>query len=441
MRGLILFCLLLLLSDLYAQRLTIEGKEVFVNGINLPWRFFGKDFGGVGREQYDTNYYNRTFADFQEYGVNAVRIWLHCDGRYSPSFDREGAVIGLPRTFIADFVDFTRRAERYGLMVLPVLWTFEMVDRARSRDLLTDQNKRQSYIDQALIPLLEATASQCNILAWEIINEPEWAMDIPYGGTTENPVGLRTMQQFVAAQAHAIHTYSGHRVTVGSAGLRFINDMYFRTKNYWHDTHLQADGESCSGAYLDFYSVHYYRWIIEPLSPFKQSVWKFELDKPVLVSEFGMQKRQKPSESLQTLFDHDYAGAMPWSVNARDGVGTWIDYREPLQSFAQSHSDLMLEPFDCQINDLDETYVSCRIFPNPARHEIRVSHSQPDWPIYIEIVSMMGHTVAQWDLPGGNDIQLPIDHLAAGMYMMRIFVKNSQGKMRQRSRQKIMIAH
>ena len=436
----IMFLLLLLPSfSSDAQMMQLNEKDVFINGINLPWRYFGKDFGGTARERYDTTYFENTFRQLEENGVNALRIWLHCDARHSPTFNRNGLVEGLPRTFIEDFLDFLTRAEQHGVLIMPVLWTFELADRSNRNGLLNSVEILQSYIDNALIPLIEATKDRCNILAWEIMNEPEWAMDIPYAGTTNTLFSANEIQRFVGLQAHAIHTHSDHKVTVGSAGLRFINDQYFRSHNYWHDIELQAENVDCEGAYLDFYSVHYYKWKLEPLSPFKQSCESFNLDKPVVIGEFGKSKKKSTSELIQLAHENGYAGTMPWSMNANDGVGKWTDYQEELNTFASEQKSLMPSFPLCVSTDLSPSFISCRLFPNPTQHILNIDNPNPGVPVGIELISAVGNISKKWTNQSGPLITLSVSDCPAGIYIARISSPERDGTIRQRSRQKIMI--
>ena len=340
-RSCIAVLLISLGSGLKAQMLHVDGQEFIVNGINIPWRYFGLDFGTSARQvNYDTSFFNHTFAQLQENGVNAIRMWIHCDGRHSPIVDREGMVRGLPRNFLDDLDDFFGRAAEYDLLVLPVLWTFEMVDEGKI-ELIRDPDKTQIYIDRALVPMLERTSHHCNVLAWEVINEPEWAMDIPFAGTTKHTVEAGEMQRFVGQVAAAIHTHSPHKVTVGTAGLRFLTDMHLFSKNYWHDIELQSKNTHCKGAYLDFYSVHYYKWKLETLSPFRQPLNSMGLSKPVLLSEFSLAKNRDPDELMQLALDNGYTGIMPWSMMANDGLAKWDDFRDHMRHMSNEHSEKM----------------------------------------------------------------------------------------------------
>ncbi len=438
-RGYALLILLLVSLPAEAQMLRVGDRDIFINGINIPWRHFGQDFGGSGNRAYEPAFYDRLFEELQSHGVNTIRMWLHCDGRASPLMMSDGSVRGLPPTFIADFRDFLDRAEAHELLVIPVLWTFEMVDRRRA-DLITDPAKTQSYIDKALRPLLEATAEYCNILAWEVINEPEWAMDIPFAGTTSNVLPAGDMQRFVAMCAQAVHETTDHMVTVGSAGLRFINDIYFKADNYWHDTDLHAQSPECGLAFLDFYSVHYYKWTLEILSPFKQKCASLQLDKPVLVSEFGQHKRFSTQELAQKAMDNGYAGIMPWSVRARDDEGHWSDYREDLWSFSQKHSSVMPQFPLCLSTDRQHTFQSCLLYPNPAQDQVIVaSPTAVDQRVRVQIRDALGRLMMDQMTILSSELALDVSDLATGTYVLRVFTTTSWGGWHQMSRQKLMI--
>ncbi len=423
----------------YGQMLQFDHQDVFINGINLPWRHFGRDLGGTGQYDFDSLYFKQLFADLSAHGINAVRMWVHCDGRFSPFRDRDGFVVGLPRDFIDDFKLLLHLAERHELMILPVLWTFEMVDH-RLVDLIRDPVKTTSYIDQALIPLIQATKNHCNILAWEIINEPEWAMDIGFGGTTKNKVTAEEMQRFVGMQAHAIHNHSDQMVTVGSAGLRFNNDIFLKSKNYWHDTKIQAQNLDCDHAYLDFYSIHYYRWTLEPLSPFRQECADFHLDKPVLIGEFGKHKKEPVQDLIKKAHQNGYAGTMPWSIAANDGVGNWADYGEGIADFAASNPSILASGY-CTYRDKEPAARSCIIYPNPASDELWIeNHNDIGSSLTVELISLMGKRVKKWTSLNGALIGLEVASLPQGSYLVRIYYQNHD-ELRLLSQQKLMILH
>ena len=63
---------------------------------------------------------------------------------------------------------------------------------------------------------VEGAELMSTILAWDIINEPEWAIMESKSGPKEPKVALEQMQRFVGKCAAAIHG-KGALATVGSA--------------------------------------------------------------------------------------------------------------------------------------------------------------------------------------------------------------------------------
>ena len=63
---------------------------------------------------------------------------------------------------------------------------------------------------------VEKAGLQSSVLAWDIINEPEWAIKESREGNSDPKVALAQMQRFVGKCAAAIHR-KGALATVGSA--------------------------------------------------------------------------------------------------------------------------------------------------------------------------------------------------------------------------------
>src|SRR4029450_8107161 len=128
-------------------------------------------------------------------------------------------------------------AARHGIRIMFVLLDFLWCDPAtvtRSvqmggrSEVLADATSRDALPDPVLPPLLERYSEEPQILAWDIVNEPEWIKTI-------DPQGLRAFLIDSVALAHSI---TCHPVTGGSAGVR------------WRDRY--------AGIGLDFYQVHWY---------------------------------------------------------------------------------------------------------------------------------------------------------------------------------------
>jgi hypothetical protein len=300
---------------------------------------------------YDASFFKTFFAECRAAGVNCVREWIHCDGRSTPEFDDQGFVTGLDANFLADFDSILAIAARNNVMVMPCLWSFDMTKDFTSSagkyagmhaDLIQDTAKTRSYIDHALIPMVKHLATACNLFAWEIINEPEWSIKGP--GTTTQLVGDREMVRFCGMIAEAIHANSPQMVTVGSACLKWCSQRQPPAEaQYWNDSAFSMAYDR-PGARLDFYQVHYYDWMFNPdwgYDPFQATktpaYWK--LDKPALIGESpAAAGKYTMKQMVDAAYEGGYAGIMPWSYNANDGVGTWDACKQELKTFHDAHA-------------------------------------------------------------------------------------------------------
>ena len=90
--------------------ITYNGKAFFINGVNVPWNSFGSDMGTHYQwgALYSPSFFTTFFQACKSYGVNCVRLWVHCDGRSSPEFDGKGYVTGLDSNFISNFDDILK---------------------------------------------------------------------------------------------------------------------------------------------------------------------------------------------------------------------------------------------------------------------------------------------------------------------------------------------
>ncbi|NLG19396.1 MAG: cellulase family glycosylhydrolase [Fibrobacter sp.] len=362
------FLILLALTVASAQppkTISYNGKDYYINGINVPWNAFGSDAGTHYEwgPLYDPDFFTTFFKECKAYGVNCVRLWIHCDGRSSPEFDEKGFVTGLDDNFLSDLEDLFSIAADNNVMVMPCLWSFDMTKDFTSTagkyagmhaDLIQDTAKTRSYLNNALIPMIKRFANTCNLLAWEVINEPEWSIEGP--GTTTQLVKDKEMARFCAMIAEAVHLHSDKMVTVGSACLKWHSTKQPPAEaHYWNDTFLQSAYNSPE-AYLDFYQVHYYDWMYNPdwgYDPFQigKSPSYWELDKPAIVGESpAMTGKYTVEQMVSNAYENGYAGIMPWSYFANDGYGTWDNSKEALKAFRDAHASMV--DFKCTSTDV-----------------------------------------------------------------------------------------
>ncbi|MFN8438954.1 MAG: cellulase family glycosylhydrolase [Cytophagales bacterium] len=344
-----------------------EGVPYYVNGLNIPWNYFGGDFGNHEDwgSLYDSKWFENTFKDCKEHGVNVVRIWIHCDGRANPEFDENGYVTGFDPDFFQDMDDMFRLAQKYEVMVMPCLWSFDMCKDQREsagpyagyhQDLLTEDQKMESYLQKCFVPMVKRYANQCNLFAWEICNEPEWAMDRSvlaadkyWEYRTMFVVPIEAMQKLTAKMASIVHQYSNKMVTTGSGAIRWnAVKAPSAVVNFWSDEALKSVNNNDPLSYLDFYQIHYYDHFkasgADPYDTTKNIIyWNF--DKPVLIGETPASKRDSkeynPADMPDLALKNGFAGNMYWSYKGSDGVGGWDDFKEANKKFYENHQTLV----------------------------------------------------------------------------------------------------
>ncbi|KAL4238580.1 hypothetical protein ACF0H5_003287 [Mactra antiquata] len=330
-----------LLNGCYGGRLYTSGKNfmkdghrVFLSGTNLAWVNYARDFGN--------NQYNNVKAQMERYlseihaaGGNSIRVWVHIEGETSPHFLSNGYVdkTDAGRSLINDMRNFLHAAQARNVLVFFTLWNGAVKQNThwRLNGLIKDTGKLQSYINIALIPMVNALKGEPALGGWDIINEAEGVI-IP-GHQSSNPCHDTTsltnsgagwagqlytaaeLQRFVNWQADAIRTADpGAMVTVGAwnakadAGILGFHNLY-------SDHCLVSSGGKAHGT-LTFFQVHTYAYQgkFDGLSPFEHHGNDYNLNKPIVIGEF----REEGGRSISDMYNHayyyGYSGAWGWQA-------------------------------------------------------------------------------------------------------------------------------
>lgn len=285
----------------------------FLVGVNLPWVGYGTDVGtsawypdgGLSGQPAQLEKLNTTFEALSRDGISIVRAFLLCDARSGVVFDRDGVPEGLDDAVFPDIDAMVAAACRHRITLMPVLLDFLLCSAARivngvqtggrSR-LITDPEARAAMIDRVLRPLADRYRDEDAIVAWDVINEPEWCLGRRGPLSRQPPIPFDTLQRFLSEAVNCFKATARQPVTIGCAGT-------------WKLELVRPLG-------LDFYQIHWYdrfgwKALVRPLSELRLA------DRPVILGEFAGRSTRLP-DVLDAAKRAGYEGALVWSVLADD---------------------------------------------------------------------------------------------------------------------------
>ncbi len=402
-------------------------RAIFANGINLAWDDFARDIVTL-----DAPYFEGILDQIEAAGGNAMRWWLHTNGRNSPIFDASGNVTGLNTNEITNMKTVLDMAYERGITISMCLWSFDMLqpqgqDQEMMKGFVESKEKTQTYIDNALIPILEAIGDHPAVLSWEIFNEAE-GMTQEFGWT---PVRTQMMyvQQFVNLTAGAIHrTVPSAQVSTGIWSFRAATDIEGNT-NYYSDDRLIAAGGDVDGT-LDFYQVHYYPDNFGPnLSPFHRPADWWGLDKPIVIGEFPSRAIDGGStdpeytitEAYQLAYEYGYAGAMAWDFRGFDG-GSFQTAKAGITYLAETYPEFINLGIDSFVFNDKQSPLS--IFPNPIQDNRLILKVLDRGPIQVELVDLLGKQLDTFSLEGQNEYVVDTSKIPSGITLVRVSSDN-----------------
>ncbi len=376
-----------------------------MSGSNVAWINFAADIGpGSTNFSRFAEYFDSVSAN----GGNSMRLWLHTNGSTSPAYGTDGKVSGPGTNTISDLKQILDLAWEHRVGLLLTLWSFDMTGTqygadlaARNQMLLTDSSARAAYMQNCLVPMVQALIGHPAIIAWEMFNEAE-GMSNEFGWSGYLKVPMRDIQTFVNQAAGIIHRIDpAAKVTTGTEGFYALTDfnsiakavpvqerlermsagekqeietafadhygfsqpvetILSRTEvaanyNYYRDDRLIAAGGDPDGT-LDFYTVHYYSWAGTSGSPFHNSYAHWGLTKALMVGEFYAQPTfNVATEDLyRVLIENGYAGAFTWQwINNTQQSRTKQIFRDMVATYP---ADIIVEQVPGEIYKFDASY-------------------------------------------------------------------------------------
>lgn len=376
------------------NRISYNNQDLWLNGGNVAWVNFARD---VGPGNTPINDFEKMYTQVNENGGNAMRFWVHITGGTTPEWSGNN-VISPGAGTIEDLEQILDLAWENNTGLILCLWSFDMLRTSngtgitnRAKALLEDSTLTETYIQNSLIPMVEALGDHPAVIAWEIFNEPE-GMSNEFGWNFTRHVPMSAIQRFVNQTAGAIHrTNPDALVSNGSWSFHALaNTSNGNSKNYYSDSELISAGKDSLGT-LDFYMVHYYEWGGTALSPFHNDKDSWGLNKPVVVGEFGIPADNlfglPKDEMYEELYERGYAGALVWQ---------WVDW---YQNRGGGYAESWLRGLE-QMGYMQETYPS----------EINIKNILPNirsFKASLDEIESGGQTELSWEVL--NSVTLELD--------------------------------
>jgi hypothetical protein len=312
---------------------TWQCERRFMYGLNFAWQSFGGDFGGYGNQRgvaQNTSAINTKLTNWASNGVNVIRWWVWPDFRGNGVAFSGTNPTGLGSTTLADLEAALTLANQHDVYLMLTLFSFDgfksAAMKANMSVFATDAARRQALVTNVIRPFARAAQASPNsrrLIAWDVINEPEWAVTGAGIGGDQAFDPQDNMQLVTHAQMNTLladvitglRAESSALITVGAAAMKW--------KNAW------------LGLDLDFYQFHIYDWVQTGGWPYNRTPSQYGVaGKPVVMGEFP--PAGLSGANFRTIVDYwygnGYAGALPW----QDGSYT-INFPN-LKSFADAHA-------------------------------------------------------------------------------------------------------
>lgn len=320
----------------------VGDRRIWINGANTPWNSWN-DFGG----RFDESWWDAQFQALHDHGINATRVWITCNGEVGILIDLDGAISGATPAHWADLDRLFQIAAKHRVYVMAALMSFDHFKNThagcqRWRNWIARDGNIDSYVDHYLLPFLQRYGKSTWLWSIDLMNEPDWV----YESAGNGRVPWERLQSYFARAARAIHAHSSVLVTVGMAMPKYNSDTGRSCQgNQVNDRALRAQVDD-PGARLDFYTTHYYDWNgkIWGNAPYQSPRdYQMPADKPSLLGELPATgtSGHTITEDYESAFRNGWQGAMGWTSNGVDAMGSLRELGPATRAFRDRHASLV----------------------------------------------------------------------------------------------------
>lgn len=313
-------------------------------GVNYAWENFGGDFGGISAWDVPGVAANEAavdarLGDMTAHGVDVVRWWVWPDFRGDGIQFQGDTPSGLGPSAVSDLEKALELAEKHDLHLMLTLFSFDNFSPSTlmrgtevrgMKPIATSAARRLALVDRVVRPFARAAEQsdyRDRLVAWDIINEPEWAMQGPskYCRNDDFPAqnGLEhlthdEMEVFVSDVIRGLRAESRALITVGGAA------------TFWRCAWKYVD--------IDFYQFHLYDWVDEWIPYDREPAELGIVDKPAIMGEFPTSGLSRASyeQLVDYWYENGWAGALGWAVTDRGF--DWSSARQSVLDFSDGHS-------------------------------------------------------------------------------------------------------
>lgn len=316
------------------DKFMVGGKELWFNGVNTPWDKWN-DFGGG----FNFTFWQEHFEKLHNAGVNACRIWISCNGDVGMMISPDGTFEGATTAHWEDLDSLFMLAENYQIYVMATVQSFDHFKDTNQnyeawRTLIQSTEHTDEYVDNYIVPLVKRYDACDYLWSVDLCNEPDWIIENSECGKLD----WLSLEQYYAKACSAIHANSDVLVTVGMGMIKYNSDK--QNGNKISDEELQSldiGKYDSSLAYVDFWSTHWYDWMIPNWGTIYENTpeeFGLETSKPTVIGELPAKGKDgyDISNVYETAYNNGYQGVFAWkSSGSDDGCGLWLDIQPAIE--------------------------------------------------------------------------------------------------------------